>query len=446
MMLRHDSPLLTDLYQLRMLQAYASRGMNECASFEFFVRKLPECRNFLVAAGLEQVTSYLAGLRFDADELAWMRDSGLFDFAFVDALADFRFTGDVDAMAEGTVFFADEPVLRITAPLPQAQLVESRIVNLLHFQILVASKAARCVIAAQGRQLTDFGMRRAHGEEAALLSARASYLAGFDASATLAAAREFGIPAAGTMAHSFVLAHRSEADAFAHFAQCFPESAMLLIDTWDTEAGAALAAQLDARLRPTGVHLRGVRLDSGDLGALAVRVRKILDDGGAKALSIFASGNLDEHALARLVESGAPIDGFGVGTRMNTSADAPYLDCAYKLVQHAGLPCRKRSTGKAYWPGIKQVLRRRDAQGVLVEDVLALQGESLQGQPLLLPVMRGGELIAPQPALRQSRDHASAELAALPAALKGLGPAAFCVRVSQAVEETAAAADARQKA
>ena len=421
MKLHSDSALLTDFYQLTMLQVYFAQQMNETAVFEFFVRRLPDQRNFLLAAGLAQVVDYLSGLRFTEEELAWLHDSGKFSAPFLAALADFRFSGDVDAMPEGTVFFADEPILRITAPVREAQFVESRVMNLLHFQTLIASKAVRSRLAAPGKRLVDFGLRRAHGAEAALLSARAAYLAGFDATANTQAAALFDIPVAGTMAHSFIQAHEHESDAFAAFARAFPGNATLLIDTYDTEAAAQQVVRLARRLREAeGIRIRAVRLDSGDLDTLAQHVRAILDQGGCEDIGIFASGNLDEYALQALAESEAPIDGFGVGTRMNTSADAPYLDSAYKLVEYAGRARRKRSTGKTTWPGRKQVYRLRDQSGAMCGDTLALHDEAVSGQALLQPVMRGGALLRALPALPDIRAHAQAQLAALPPALLSL--------------------------
>jgi nicotinate phosphoribosyltransferase len=446
--MRHDSEsaLLTDFYELTMLQAYFSRGMDETAVFEFFVRRLPDSRNFLVAAGLAQVIDYLTRLRFDADELAWLRASGKFDPAFIESLQEFRFTGDVDALPEGTIFFADEPAIRITAPLREAQFVESRVMNLLHYQTLVASKAARVVSAAQGKRLIDFGLRRAHGAEAALLSARASYIAGFDGTATTCAGPLFDIPLFGTMAHSFVQAHDHETDAFATFARAFPENTTLLIDTYDTEAGAQQVVRLAHWLREEeDIRIKAVRIDSGDLGATAQRVRHILDAGDCRDIGIFASGNLDEYAVQSLLEQGAPIDGFGVGTRMNTSSDAPYLDCGYKLVEYAGLPCRKRSTGKATWAGCKQVYRRYDAHGVMVGDTLTLQHDVLRGEALMQPVIRGSMLLAPPPPLREIRAYAQSQLAALPASLRALTAAApYPVAVSPALRDVARQADERQ--
>ena len=437
-MIAGSGALLTDLYQLTMAQAYVRRGMGATAVFELFVRSLPPERGFLVAAGLEQALEYLEALRFGDEELEWVAREGRFDRAFFDYLARLRFTGDVHALPEGTVFFPDEPILRVTAPLPEAQLVESRLLNLLHFQTLVASKAARAVLAAPGKLLVDFGLRRAHGAEAGLLAARASWLAGLAGSATVLAALRFGVPVYGTMAHSFVQAHDDEAEAFAHFAADDPEHAVHLLDTYDTEA----AAEKVVALARAGVAVKGVRLDSGDLAEHARRVRRILDAGGLGEATIFASGNLDEYALRDLVASGAPIDGFGLGTRLVTSADAPYLDSAYKLVAYAGRPRRKRSEGKASWPGAKQVWRRHGDDGRMREDVLALEDDPQAGAPLLVPVMRAGRRIGRAPSLAESRAHAAAELGRLPEPLRRLEPgAAYPVTVAPALRALAATLD-----
>jgi nicotinate phosphoribosyltransferase len=392
-----SSPLLTDLYELTMLQAYYERGMTDTAVFELFVRKLPPGREFLVAAGLEQALDFVEGLRFREEELRWIRSCGHFKPSFAEQLKDFRFTGDIHAMREGTVFFPHEPVLRVTAPMPEAQLIETRVLNLIHFETVVASKAARCRLAAPGKGLIDFGLRRAHGAEAGLLAARASYLAGFDGTSTALAGARFGVPVFGTMAHSFVQAHASEAEAFAHFAAAFPDKAVMLIDTYDTVEGARIAAGLPGKLK-------GVRLDSGDLDDLSRKVRAILPPDAI----IFASGNLDEERVARLVAAGAPIDSFGIGTALTTSADYPYLDAVYKLQEYAGRPRRKRSTGKATWPGRKQVHRREGG------DVVTLEGDAQAGEPLIVPVMKQGRRL-PQPTLEEARAHCLAQLARLPA-------------------------------
>ncbi len=388
------SPLLTDLYQLNMLQAYLEHGQTETAVFEFFVRRLPPRRGFLMAAGLEQALDFLETLRFSQDELDWLRQSGRFGEDLLDYLAAFRFSGDVDAMPEGTVFFADEPILRVTAPLPEAQLVETRLVNILHFQSLIAAKAARMVLAAPGKLLVDFGLRRAHGAEAGLMAARASYLAGFAGTATLLAQKELGIPIFGTMAHSFVQVHDDERQAFEAFARSRPENLVLLLDTFDTEAAARKVVALAPRLKAAGIALRGVRLDSGDLVALSRIVRRILDEGDLADVTIFASGGLDEDRLLDIAAAGAPIDGFGIGTSLTTSSDVPALDCAYKLQEYAGIARRKRSVGKATWPGRKQVWSSFGPDGRMACDTLSTEDDRQPGEPLLRPVMRGGRRLA----------------------------------------------------
>ncbi len=439
-----SSLLLTDLYQLTMLQAYLEQGMEETAVFEFFVRRLPPMRGFLMAAGLEQLLDYLERLHLSAEELDWLNESGRFSRAFVEYLERLRFTGDVHAMPEGTVFFPEEPIVRVTAPLPQAQLIETRLINLLHFQTVVASKAARSVLAAGGKPLVDFGLRRAHGAEAGLLAARASYLAGFSGTATVQAGMLFGIPVYGTMAHSFVQAHEDEVTAFEHFASAQPQDVILLIDTYDTEAAARKVVTLASRLKQKGLTIKGVRLDSGDLADHARKVRRILDEGGLPGVRIVASGNLDESALQALVAANAPIDSFAIGTCLTTSADAPYLDCAYKLQEYAGRPCRKRSEGKATWPGRKQVYRHDDAGGRIASDVVTLADEPEDGTALVQPVMRAGRRLAPPAPLSALRERAAAELARLPPPLRQLrdGPA-VPVRISSALRDLAKSLDER---
>ncbi len=436
-----DSPLLTDLYELTMMQAYLEHGQTKEAVFEFFVRRLPERRNFLLFAGLAQALEYLEELDFDPETLDDLRRSGRFSTEFIDYLAGLRFDGEVRAMPEGTVFFANEPVLQVRAPLPIAQFVESRLVNILQFQTLIASKAARVVLAAgPSRLLVDFGMRRAHGADAALMAARAGYIAGLTGTSNLLAGCTFGIPVYGTMAHSFILAHDNEDEAFVDFARTHPDSVVLLIDTYDTERAAARLPAVAARLARDGIRIRAVRIDSGDLGRHARAVRRILDSAGLGEVRIFASGNLDEYAIAGLGE--APIDGFGIGTRLDTSADAPYLDCAYKLEAYAGVARCKRSEGKATWPGRKQVFRHLD-NGRIDHDVLALATETASGIPLLETVMRDGRITSQRPSLEAIRRHAGRQLETLPETLKGLEPvdAGVRVEVSQAIHELAEAID-----
>ena len=321
-------------------------------------------------------------------------------------------------MAEGRIFFPDEPILRVVAPLPEAQLFETRIVNLLQFQTVVASKAARMVLAAPGKPLIDFGLRRAHGAEAGLLAARASYIAGFAGTATVLANKRFGIPVYGTMAHSFIQAHDSEAAAFENFASSHPGNIVLLLDTYDTEAAARKAIALATRLRSKGRAIQGVRLDSGDLAAEANLVRSMLDGAGFHDVRIFASGGIDEAKLHELEAANAPIDGYGVGTSVTTSQDAPALDCAYKLQEYAGRPKRKLSTGKATWPGRKQVYRHFANGTTMIGDVVTLESDHQDGKPLLQAVMRHGRRLLPAAGLEDSRALAAGELRCLPAALR----------------------------
>jgi nicotinate phosphoribosyltransferase len=436
-----SSPLLADLYEYTMLQSYIEHGLEETAVFEFFVRRLPPGRNFLVAAGLEQALGFLENLAFSAEELDWL--SQRFPPHVIHFLKNFHFTGDVHAMREGTLFFPNEPIVRVTAPLPQAQLVESRLMNLLNFETLIATKAARSVLTAPDKLLVDFGMRRAHGAEASLLAARASYLAGFAGTATLLAGMLYDIPVFGTMAHSFIQAHDDEAVAFEHFARSHPNNAILLIDTYDTEAAASKVVSLGARLREQGITVKAVRIDSGDLAEHAWRVRRILDDGGLKEVTIFASGNLDEYQLHTLLSSAAPIDGFGIGTALVTSSDAPSLDCAYKLQEYAGRPRRKRSEGKATWPGRKQVYRNYTTDGQMVGDVLALEEHDVHpGEALIHPVMRAGRRVEPQLPIVALRQKVLTAYTHLPEVLRGLeiGPA-YRVEVSGALQKLAGQVD-----
>jgi nicotinate phosphoribosyltransferase len=449
------SPLLTDLYQINMMQAYLDHGDTDTAVFELFVRALPARRGFLLAAGLQQALDFLENLRFSSTDIDWLKSTGRFNQKLLDYLRDFRFTGDVHAMAEGTAFFVNEPILRVTAPLPQAQLVESRLINILHFQSLIAAKAARCTLAAPGKLLVDFGMRRAHGAEAALLAARASYLAGFAGTATVLAGQAFGIPLYGTMAHSFIEAQDDEMAAFEVFARARPDNVVLLLDTYDTEAAARKVVALAPRLKASGITIRGVRLDSGDLAALAKSVRAILDRGGLQDVTIFASGGLDEDELAAFARAGAPIDGFGVGTSLTTSSDVPAIDCVYKLQEYAGLPRRKWSQKKATWPGSKQVWRRYDAEGHMAGDLLSLDSGfaptaaskanlASAGEPLVHCVMHDGRRLAPSPSLDEIRQRVKRELGRLPEPLRRLdGNASYPVGVGDDLIKLAAAVDSR---
>ncbi|MGE5722780.1 MAG: nicotinate phosphoribosyltransferase [Sphingomonadales bacterium] len=437
--------LTADFYQLTMLHAYRAAGMNQRATFEFFCRKLPPSRGFLIAAGLATLLEKLENARFTEAELAWLSASGRFPADMIDYFARWRFAGDVDAVPEGTLVFPNEPILRVDAPIAEAQLVETLVINHLHFQTLVASKAARMVLAAPDAQLIDFGLRRAHGLEAGLLAARAAYLAGFAGTATTSAGMEFGIPVFGTMAHSFVQAHDSERQAFVDFALARPNDTILLIDTYDTERAARTVVEIAPQLRERGIAIRGVRIDSGDLAAHARAVRAILDEGGLHDTRIVASGGLDEWQLRALVSAGAPIDSFGVGTSLTTSQDRPALDCAYKLVAYGGSPRRKRSEGKVLWPGAKQVFRQLRADGTVERDTLGLAQERLAGTPLLEPVMRAGRALAP-PGIEECRQAARASLSRLPQELRDLDSPAVCpVEISGGLKALAAELDASDR-
>jgi len=437
-----SSPLLTDLYQLNMIEAYLARGETKTAVFELFVRRLPAPRGFLMAAGLEQALEFLEDLRFSPDEINWLKSTGRFSPRTIDYFANLRFTGDVHAMPEGTIFFADEPILRVTAPLPEAQLVEARLINIVHFQSLIASKATRMVLAAPDKLLVDFGLRRAHGAEAGLMAARASYVAGFTGTATVLAAKLFDIPVFGTMAHSYIEAHDEEIVAFDRFARARPEDVVFLIDTYDTEAAARKVVALAPQLKAAGISIRGVRLDSGDVIALSRSVRRILDEGGLAEVTIFASGGLNEDHLTAMARANAPIDGFGIGTSLTTSSDAAALDCAYKLQEYAGLPRRKVAAGKATWPGRKQVWRHYGGDRRMAGDVLSVEDDDQNGEPLIHPVMQAGKRLLPSPTLGEIRAHAAHELQRLPTPLRELeSGATYPVEVGEALGDLAAAFD-----
>ena len=437
--------LLMDLYQLTMAQSYFALDMHGLAVFELFVRDLPRSRGFLVAAGLAQALEYLEELRFGPEDIEYLASLGLFSPEFLERLGTFRFSGSVHAMPEGTPFFGQEPILRVTAPILEAQLVESRILNIVHFQTVIASKAARCALAAGERQLVDFGLRRAHEADAGFLAARAAYVGGFHATATVEAGQRLGIPLSGTLAHSFIEAHRSEEEAFRNFAATYPGAATLLIDTYDTERGAERAAALACALKKIARphRIRAVRIDSGDLARECRTVRRILDSRDCQEIQIVVSGGLDEYAIEDLVKSTAPVDAFGVGTALDVAADAPALDMAYKLQEYAGAARRKRSPGKATWPGVKQVFRERGSQRQIVRDAVALADEAVPGEALLVEVMREGHTVAPAPPLGQIRAHCLQEVRALPVPLHDLRrcTGAVPVRISDALRALAAQLD-----
>ncbi|MFC1523869.1 nicotinate phosphoribosyltransferase [Thermodesulfobacteriota bacterium] len=442
---RNTSPLLTDLYQLTMIQGFFLEGMQEPATFEFFVRSLPDTRSFLMAAGLEQVLNYLETLAFSEKDIELLAQSKLFKKEFLEYLRTFRFTGEVHAMPEGTIFFQDEPVLQVTAPLPQAQFIETRLMNILQYQIMIASKAARIKLAAPNKFLVDFGLRRAHGAEAGLFASRASYIAGFSGTSNVMAGYQYGIPLNGTMSHSFIQAHDSETLAFKHFAEIQPENAVFLLDTYDTEAAAEKVVLMAEELAAQGILIKGVRLDSGNLSELSFRVRDILDRGGLNEVKIYTSGNLDEYRIKKMIDEDAPVDGFGVGTRLDTSSDVPYLDCGYKLQEYAGHARRKRSEGKATWPGRKQVYRFYEDDGSMMLDILTLEEDDIgDGEPLLKPFMIGGAREGEQTSLNEIQDYAHEQLIRLPKQFKRLvGEAIFPVQISSPLRSLALDVDER---
>ncbi len=435
--MRQHSGLLTDLYELTMAAGYVQTRFEARATFELFVRNLPPRRSYLVAAGLEQALDFLENVRFAADEIAYLRRHPAFQHIgrdFFDYLAQFRFTGEVWAMPEGTLFFPGEPMLRVTAPIAEAQIVETYLLATLNFQTLVASKAARVVTAARGRNVVEFGARRAHGSESGVLAARAAFIGGCQGTSNVMAGQSFGIPTYGTQAHSWIMAHDDEEEAFQRFLDVFPEHAVLLVDTYDVRAAVE-------RIIATGRKPRGVRLDSGDLAADSVWVRQRLDEAGWSDVEVFASGDLDEDRIVALLESGARIDAFGVGTALATSADAPALGVIYKLVEvergGAVRNAAKFSEAKVTFPGRKQVFRFAGAGGKFTEDVIALEGEQFPGaEPLLVRVMRDGKRLHPATDLGEAQKRCLEGLERLPAPVQALAArGSHPVRHSARLEE-----------
>jgi len=431
--------LLVDLYELTMVDAYRREGMDQRpATFSLFVRDLPAGRGFLVAAGLDDALAWLEELHFADGDLAALAGLAAFDPGFLDWLAGLRFTGDVRAVPEGTVVFAHQPILEVDAPIGEAQLAETFLLNQVTLQTTLATKAARCRHAAAGRAVVDFALRRTQGVDAGMKLARCGALVGLSATSNVAGAARYGLPASGTMGHAFVQAHADETDAFRAFARAYGEAAVLLVDTYDSHRGIERAITVARELKADGTEIRGIRLDSGDLAELSAHARRRLDEAGLPYVQILASGGLDEHAVHRLVEQGAPIDGFGLGSALGVSADAPTLDSVYKLVAFDGRPVMKTSAAKAIWPGAKQLWRAPDWSS----DVLALAGEAAPGpgfEPQLVEVMHQGRRT---PAGRRSvvdaRHHFEQQWAELPDPLRRLqDPPARKLQVSVALARTA---------
>ncbi len=427
--------LFTDLYELTMLQAYFEEGMTEQAVFTLFVRRLPPQRNFLLACGVDSVLDYLENIRFSEEDLTYLDSLGLFSDRFLDWLRDFRFTGEVYAVPEGTPVFSNEPILEVVAPMPEAQLIETFVMNQVHVQTVQASKAQRVVTAANGRPVVDFGARRMHGIDAALKAARAFWIGGVASTSNVLAGKLYGVPVAGTMAHSYIQAHENERAAFRAFVKVFPET-VLLVDTYDTLGGVQKVIDL-AKDLGEDFKVKAVRLDSGDLLALSREARRLLDEAGLGNVEIFASGGLNEDVITTLLSSNAPIDGFGVGTRMGVSSDAPDLDIAYKLSEYDGKGRLKLSTGKPILPGRKQVFRMEE-DGQDVRDVIACADEDSVGRPLLVPMMRDGKRLPKGTIdLTTARQYAQEQIARLPERVRAITPAnpPYPVEVSQKLSD-----------
>jgi nicotinate phosphoribosyltransferase len=433
---QENMSLFTDYYELTMCASYFDNQNFEPATFDLFIRRLPENRSYFLFAGLEEALQYLQSITFTEEHLAYLKKQG-FCQDFLDYLGGFKFTGDVWVVPEGTVAFPNEPLIRVTAPIIEAQLVETFLLNTINLQTMIATKASRVVHAAKGKSVIEFGLRREHGIDAGMKVARSSYVAGCQGTSNVLAGMAYGIPVFGTMAHSFIMSYPKEIDAFRAFAKTFPNKSTLLIDTYDDIAGAEKAAIVAKELETKGYKLGGVRLDSGDLAETSKKVRKILDDNGLGYVKIFASGDLDEFKITQLLNDGAKIDAFGVGTKMGTSADRPYLDVIYKLcetmtVDGSFSPIMKLSKDKITLPGRKQVFRFKKADGSFKKDVIAIADESVEGEPLLVKVMEKGKLSCDLPSLEQIRVTALKNLSKLPEEYKALTNApTYPVELSQ---------------
>jgi nicotinate phosphoribosyltransferase len=430
--------LFTDLYELTMCASYIDNGKTEPATFDLSVRRLPPNRPYFIFAGLEQVLMYLEKIKFSQKHLKYLAKQG-FSAEFIDYLKDFKFSGEVWAAPEGAIVFPEEPLIRVTAPIIEAQLVETFLLNTINLQTMIASKASRVVQAAEGKPVIEFGLRREHGIDAGMKVARSSYIAGCNGTSNVLAGLEYDIPIFGTMAHSFVMYFDKEIEAFRAFAKTFPEKSTLLIDTYDDIAGAEKAAIVAKELEAKGYKLGGVRLDSGDLAEISKKVRRLLDEKGLEDVSIFASGDLDEYKIGELFAKDSKIDAFGVGTRMGTSVDYPYIDVIYKLSEKMNdngefTPIMKLSKGKVTLPGRKQVYRQTDKEGNYKKDVIELANEQPTGEPLLKKVMQNGKIVDQLPKLKEIRSATQKNLAKLPKKYKRLHePEMYPVELSQAL-------------
>ncbi|MFC1812735.1 nicotinate phosphoribosyltransferase [Thermodesulfobacteriota bacterium] len=437
MMEQRAGPLFTDLYELTMAASYYAHSVFSKATFSLFVRDNRSTRNFFVATGLEQVLEELSSFRFSSQELNYLKTTGRFSTDFIDYLKKLRFSGEVYAMPEGSVFFANEPVLEVSAPIIEAQLIETFLLNTIGFQTMIASKAARCVHAAAGRSLIDFSLRRTQGRDAGIKVARSTFLAGFSATSNVLAGKIYDIPISGTMAHSYVSAFDSEIEAFFAYSDTFPGQSIFLIDTYDTLEGAVNAVTVAKKMKEKGRALIGVRLDSGDMVELSRKVRNILDEAGLYDVKIFASSGFDEYKIAKVISEGASIDAFGVGTKVGVSADAPFVDIVYKMVRFKGSDKRKLSPGKVTLAGEKQVFRKSDRSGQYQEDIVGLRNERIDGAvPLLEKVMEDGKIRRPHFPLQAIQDRFKNNFSSLPDTYKSIREyTAYPVRLSRRLEE-----------
>ena len=423
--MRTDRPtskeIMTDLYELTMAASYFEQNMFAPAKFSLVVREYPPNRSYLVCAGLEPLLEYLESFHFRPDDLEYLRQTSIFPDKFIEFLEKMRFTGEVRAIPEGRIAFCDEPLLELTAPVMQAQLVETFVINAINLPTLVATKASRCMYAAGERQLVDFSLRRTHGMDAGLMVARSSYIGGFLGTSNVQAGKVYGLPIYGTMAHSYVESFDKEINSFRAFAKSFPDNTVLLIDTYDTLAGARKAVTVAREMRETGESLRAVRLDSGDMVELSQQVREIFDKAGFSEVRIFASGGFDEFKIQKILTAGAQINAFGVGTRLGVSADAPYLNMAYKMIDYNGRPVMKLSSGKVSLAGPKQVFRQRDEKGLFKQDLIGLHDETVdEAEPLLVPVMKAGKRLMEPPPLAEIQQRFREEYVQLPETYKDL--------------------------
>jgi nicotinate phosphoribosyltransferase len=430
-------PLFTDLYELTMTAGYFAHRVLDTATFSLYIRDAYSTRNFFVAAGLEQVLDELAGFRFSDEEIDYLKTTGRFSADFLFFLKQLRFSGDVYAMPEGTVFFANEPVLEVTAPIIEAQLLETFLLNTVGFQTMIASKAARCIHAAAGRPLIDFSLRRTQGQDAGLNVARSTFIAGFTATSNVLAGKTYGIPVSGTMAHSYVGAFDGEKDAFLAYSETFPEQCIFLIDTYDTLEGAKNAVAVANEMKKKGHTLIGVRLDSGDTVSLSQGVRRILDDAGFYDVKIFASSGFDEFKIAKVLSDGARIDAFGVGTKVGVSSDAPFVDVVYKMVHFKDREVRKLSPGKVTLAGEKQVFRNKKTNGYFVEDIIGVRDESILGSdPLLEKVMENGIVLRAHPSLEEIRKRFALNFSSLDKKYKSISDVVvYPVKLSHGLEK-----------